>query len=363
MALDAVRNAAYAAALKQAVGPESVVLDLGAGTGILGLMAAHFGARRVYLVEPEDIIAVAEEIVRANGLDERVCCLHGRIEDIELPEPADVIVSVLTGNFLVTEDLLQTLFYARRTALKPGGILIPSAATMEAVPVSAPAVHEREIACWSRSQEGIALGPARAYAANTIHYRVEGLRDVAYLAEPVTLHSVDFYRDDYSSLHADATYEIRESGVCHGWVGWFTMKLGDRWLSTSPRAEALHWSPAFLPLDPPVAFEKGERVTFSLDRAPFGDWTWRVRSGSVTQQRHSTLLSAPMKAATIKKAALDYVPSLNADGRAVAYVLSQCNGSATMEAIAQSLRDHYPERYHTSAEAVRFVQGIVKGHA
>ena len=47
MALDANRNAAYGAALRQAIGPDTVVLDLGAGTGIHGLMAAKLGAKRV----------------------------------------------------------------------------------------------------------------------------------------------------------------------------------------------------------------------------------------------------------------------------------------------------------------------------
>ena len=362
MALDAVRNQAYAAALREAVGPDSVVMDLGAGTGIHGLMAARFGARRVYLIEPEDILAVAEEIVHANRLQDTVRCLHGRLEDVELPEPVDVIVSALTGNFLLTEDLLETLFHARDRALKPGGVLIPSAATMEAVPVSAPAVHEREINAWSVPQHGMDLSPARSYAANSILYRVDGVRDLAFLAEPQTLATLDFHRDDYSTVQADVTYEITESGVCHGWVGWFSMKLGDRWLSTSPRANALHWSPAFLPLDPPVAFETGERVSFALSRAPFGDWTWRMRSASTTQ-RHSTLLSAPMKASTLRKASLEYVPSLNPEGHALTYVLSRCNGSMTMQAIADALHQRHPERYRGAAEALRFVQAVVKRHA
>src|SRR6478736_5339945 len=120
MALDAGRNEAYARALAAAITPDSVVLDLGAGTGVLGIMAARLGARRVYLVEPEDIVLVAEELVAANGLQDRVRCLQGRIEKVQLPEQVDVIVSVLTGNFLLTEDLLPSLFYARDTVLKPG---------------------------------------------------------------------------------------------------------------------------------------------------------------------------------------------------------------------------------------------------
>jgi SAM-dependent methyltransferase len=362
MALDATRNRLYREALEQVVRPDSVVLDLGAGTGIHGLIAARLGAKRVYLVEPEDILAVAEEIVAANGLQERVQCFRGRLEDIQLPEPVDIIVSAVTGNFLLTEDLLPTLFHARDTVLKPDGLLIPGAATMEATPVWAPTIHAREIARWSASAEGIDLSAARGYAANSVFYRLEELGDSKYLAEPQVLQTFDFSRDNYTSVHIDAVYEITESGVCHGWVGWFSMKLGDRWVSTSPRDEPLHWSPAFLPLDPPVAFEQGERVSFTLDRAPFGDWTWRIRSATA-DQRHSTLLSAPMDAATLKKAMLDYTPSLNVDGRALAQILAQCDGSVSARTIAESLRGRYPERYHSAAEALAFVQRIIKRYA
>jgi hypothetical protein len=362
MALDARRNQLYRDALREVVRPDSVVLDLGAGTGIHGLIAARLGAKRVYLVEPEDILAVAEEIVAINGLQDRVHCLRGRLEDIELPEPVDIIVSAVTGNFLLTEDLLPTLFHARDTALKLGGLLIPGAATMEATPVSAPTIHAREIAGWSASAEGIDLSPARSYAANSVFYRVEDVRDVEYLAEPRVLQTFDFSRDNDTSVHIDADYEITQSGVCHGWVGWFSMKLGDRWVSTSPRDEPLHWSPAFLPLDPPAAFEQGESVSFALDRAPFGDWTWRIRSAT-TNQRHSTLLSAPMDVAMLRKAAVDYTPSLNVDGRALAQVLAQADGSSSARTIAQSLCDRYPERFHSPAEALAFVQRVIKRYA
>jgi predicted RNA methylase len=362
MALDARRNQAYREALGQAVHADSVVLDLGAGTGIHGLIAARLGAKRVYLVEAEDILVVAEEIVSANGLQNTVQCLRGRFEDVQLPEPVDIIVSVLTGNFLLTEDLLPTLFHARRTALKPGGLLIPNAATLEAVPVSAPGFHEKEIASWSAGTEGIDMSPARIYAANSLYYRQEELRNVSYLADPQVLQTFDFHRDDYENVHIDAAYDVTQSGICHGWVGWFSIQLGDRWLSTSPHEESLHWSSAFLPLDPPVAFERGEQVSFTLDRAPFGDWTWKVRTGA-TSQRHSTLMSAPMTGEILVKAKLDYAPSLNLDGRALAYVLSQCDGSVSARTIAQSLCARYPERYHSRTEALAFVQRIVKRYA
>jgi len=362
MALDRRRNEAYGAALRQAVSPESVVLDLGAGTGIHGLIAAKLGARRVYLVEPEDIIVLAEEIARANGLHDRVHYLRGRIEEVRPPEPVDIIVSVLTGNFLLTEDLLPALFAARDAVLKPGGILIPGAATMEAGPVSAPSLHHQEIAGWSEEQDGVDLGAARAYAANSVYYGVERLRGLPLLAEPRVLCKLDFYTESYNALHAETTYQVTRSGLCHGWLGWFSIQLGDRWLSTSPYEDQTHWSPVFLPLDPPLALEVGEQVDFRIDRAPFGDWTWAVNRSGAGQQ-HSTMLGAPMTGDTLARASIRYAPKLGVRGQTLVDVLSAWDGARSVECLARSARQRFPHRFISEAEALAFVQGLVKRYS
>lgn len=358
MALDRVRNRAYYDALRETVGPGSVVLDVGAGIGVHGLMAARLGARRVYLVDPEDILEVAREVVRANGLDNVVSCLRARIQDVRLPERADVIVSALTGNFLVTEDLLETLFFARDEMLAEGGTLIPSAAMMEVVPVSAPELHALEVGGWSDVQHGVDLTAARPYAANTVFYRRAELASARWLAEPATVLTLDFRRDPYRGVHAETTVTIDQSDFCHGWIGWFKMELGSRWLSTSPREEPVHWKPAFLPLDPPVRFEKGERVSFALDRVPFGDWTWRVRSGQAARQ-HSTLQAAPLTTDMLRRAGLEYRPVQSEDARLMVEVLAACDGSRTVRELAAGLRERYPSRLRTDEEACRVVQRII----
>jgi SAM-dependent methyltransferase len=363
MALDRVRNDAYGRALAEVVGPDTVVLDLGAGTGIHGLMAARLGARHVYLVEPEDVAAVAEELAESNGLDARVTVLHGRIEDVIVPERVDVLVSVLTGNFLLSEDLIESLVFARERVLRPGGTLIPSIATMEAAPVSAGRLHDEMIAAWSGdAQGGVDLGAARRYAANAIYYRRDELRDVQWLAEPRVLHTIDLAVDRYEPVRVEATFEIAASGVCHGWVGWSRMKLGSEWLSTAPTAPRVHWSQAFLPLDPPMTFEAGERVVFTLQRAPHGDWAWGAAAGG-RHQRHSTLLSRGMTRATLERAALDYVPRLNGDGQIVRDVLALCDGAHTSLSIAQSLHERYRTRFRTADDALAFLQRIIRRHA
>jgi predicted RNA methylase len=88
MALDARRNDAYYAALAGAIRSESVVLDLGAGTGVHGLMAARLGARRVYLVEPEDIIALAEEVVRPTASSTSCSASRAASKTSAFPNPS-----------------------------------------------------------------------------------------------------------------------------------------------------------------------------------------------------------------------------------------------------------------------------------
>jgi predicted RNA methylase len=51
---DSIRMRAYVQALRDAVKPGSVVLDIGTGTGIFAMLASQFGAQRVYAIEPDN---------------------------------------------------------------------------------------------------------------------------------------------------------------------------------------------------------------------------------------------------------------------------------------------------------------------
>ena len=358
MTLDLRRNQAYWQALQQVITPESVVLDLGAGLGIHGLLAAKLGAKQVYLVEPEDIIVVAQEIVHSNGLSDRVQCLQGKIETVQLPEPVDVITSVLTGNFLLEEDLLPHLFYARDKYLKPEGVMIPQGAIMEAVPVCAPELYQAEIDCWLEPHLGIDHSPARAYATQSVYYYHQDLAKAQYLATPAQLMAMDFYHSNSTHCQVEITQEITNSGICHGWVGWFKMQLGNNWLSTAPHEPRLHWSAAFFPLDPPWELKAGSQVTFKLQRPPHGDWSWLVKT-DFGQQQHSTFFSVPMSLRSVQQAALDYQPRLNDQGLAAQYVLSQSKGSLSVQQLTTKLLQKYPQLFTSFPEALNFVQGLV----
>ena len=86
-----------------------VVLDIGTGTGILAIWAAQAGARAVYAVEATGVAKHAQAMVAAHGLQDRVTVLRGTMEELELPEKVDVIVSEWMGYFLLRESMVQSV--------------------------------------------------------------------------------------------------------------------------------------------------------------------------------------------------------------------------------------------------------------
>uniref|UniRef100_A0A183HTT1 type I protein arginine methyltransferase n=1 Tax=Onchocerca flexuosa TaxID=387005 RepID=A0A183HTT1_9BILA len=99
---------------------DKVVLDVGAGSGILSFFAIQSGARHVYAVEASSMAIHCQELVRCNNLIDKITIIAGRVEDITLPEPVDIIISEPMGYMLVNERMLESYIHARKF-LKPGG--------------------------------------------------------------------------------------------------------------------------------------------------------------------------------------------------------------------------------------------------
>src|SRR5580700_713126 len=97
MIADTGRTSSYAHALEMNITPDSVILDLGTGPGILALLACRSGAGKVYAVEPEDVIQLAREAAAANGFADRIQFVQASTTDIVLPEKVDGIVSDVRG--------------------------------------------------------------------------------------------------------------------------------------------------------------------------------------------------------------------------------------------------------------------------
>merc|ERR1712037_728229 len=118
MLKDEVRTLTYrdSMVLNKHLFKDKIVLDVGCGTGILSMFAAKAGAKKVIGVDMSGIIEHARKIVKANGFEETITLIQGKMEEIELPEgikQVDIIVSEWMGYCLLYETMLPSVLYAR----------------------------------------------------------------------------------------------------------------------------------------------------------------------------------------------------------------------------------------------------------
>lgn len=105
------------------------MLDIGAGTGILSIFAARAGAKHVYAIENAEIAYFAEEIVKNNGLSDKITVIKGKMEEVELPvKEVDIIISEWMGYFLLYESMFDSVLWARDKYLVKGGKMLPDKA-------------------------------------------------------------------------------------------------------------------------------------------------------------------------------------------------------------------------------------------
>ena len=130
---------------------DAIVLDVGCGTGILSLFAARAGAKRVISVDASNIAEKAATIVKANGFENVITVIRGKIEDITLPadmDKVDIIISEWMGYALLYESMLDSVLCARDRFLKPGGVMAPSQCKMMFGLCDGTEIYKERIGFW-----------------------------------------------------------------------------------------------------------------------------------------------------------------------------------------------------------------------
>ena len=182
-----------------------VVMDVGAGSGILSLLAARAGARKVFAVEASDMARTIALTARENGFGDVVTVLHGRAEDVELPvgfSAVDVIVSEWMAIFLVQEGMLDSVLFARDKWLRPEtGTMFPCRAAIYVQPCDMSEERSRELSFWS-NVHGFKFGvlQQRNREAQTAGPHRKTVRADQVVAPPVLLAGIDLHTVDVASL-------------------------------------------------------------------------------------------------------------------------------------------------------------------
>lgn len=274
MMQDYVRTSTYQKAILGNLSDfhNKVVLDVGAGSGILSFFAVQAGAAKVYAIEASNMAQYAQQLVMSNNVQEKIMVIPGKIEEIELPQMVDIIISEPMGYMLFNERMLETYLHARKW-LKPNGKMFPTHGDLHIAPFSDEALYSEQYNkanFWYQSAfHGVDLTVLHKEAmkeyfrqpiVDTFDIRICMAKSIRYVC--------DFLKDNESDLHdIDIPLEFHalQTGICHGLAFWFDVEfLGSTqqvWLSTAPTAPLTHWYQVRCLLHMPIFIKQGQMLT------------------------------------------------------------------------------------------------------
>jgi protein arginine N-methyltransferase 1 len=364
MIADDIRMEAFCRALRQAIGPDSVVVDIGAGTGIFTLLACKYGARRVYAIEPSPVLQIAKESVKRNGFSDRVEFLQIKSEEVSLPQPADVIVSDLRGVLPLVGYHLPSIIDARDRFLAADGTLIPQRDVFQTALVELPKAYQKTVAAFKDSPFGFDGQTELKFALNN-WYSETALPD-QLLSAARACGEIDYRTVNSLDFSHRVTFTTSRAGTAHGLSAWFDAHLADDIMfSSGPGREDSVYGMAFFPFLRPLTLEEGDEVAIELEAKLVGNeyiWRWTTERAGQTL-RQSSFLGYPLSPAALQKRAPSHVSEANDLGKAVHTALELMQGSRSNQEIAQTLVEQYPREFQETREALHLVGKLAEKYS
>jgi len=241
---DRDRTETFLRAIAEVVKPGDVVVDIGTGTGIFAVAAAHAGATRVYAIEAGTMADAAQAVFDASDVSDRLSLIRGWSTQIELPEQADVLVSEIIGRDPFEERVLQITADARWRLLKPDARLIPATIRAYCLAVTVPSNKVSDV-CFTvemienwRDWYGVDFTPLTSIIQDSASpsLRVVSRQAAAWhiISKPLLVAEVDLNTFQETAIERVVNGEISEAGVLNGLLMFFELEVGSGTITTHP---------------------------------------------------------------------------------------------------------------------------------
>ena len=274
---DRMRNDFYFSALKAVVTPDSNVLEIGTGSGLLSMMAATLGAKEVTTFEAVPLIAAAARgVIAENGLAQRIRVISKKSTEAavgtDLPGVADILVSEVFSNEFLAEGVLSSIEDAKRRMLIPSPRIIPAAGSIM-------------IALFGGDDIGSNLVVEDCCGFNLRHFNsvinrkhVVTRNDlkIELLTEDVEAFRFDFEKESFfPPQEKTLRIPVRTPGRCLGIIQWIRMEMGTELMfenHPSVKAPASGWQHCVYKFETPVNLEKNQIATVAAAHDRLVPW-------------------------------------------------------------------------------------------
>lgn len=264
---DERRNEAFERALAKVVTAESLVLDIGSGTGLLAMMAARAGAGQTVSCEMVAPLAeLAREVVARNGFAGQIRIMGKKSTELSvgngLPERANLLVTETVDCGLLGEGIVPSITHAKAHLLTEDARIIPRAAAVHAMLVE------------SKRLRGLNhVGQCAGFDVRLMQqYRTPGYFPVrlaafeyAALTAPFEVFRFDFERAQILPAQRQLTVPVTRGGECHAVVFWFDMQLDEEISISNEPGSTTHWEQAVQCLERGLTVEAGDVVQLGAE--------------------------------------------------------------------------------------------------
>jgi len=227
-----------------------VVIDLGAGVGLLSHLASK-KAKIVYAVEIEpNVLRKGMEIANKNQMD-NIKFVRGDARSVELPEKADVILCEMCDTALIAELQVPVLNHALENYLKPGGKIIPYCAQTTVQLIHADFVFEGSL-------------------FRLMHYEAYGSRDSEPLSDEIPYHEVYFQEKNPEFVDK----EVILTAISDGMVSGVRIKTYVKGAKDLDYIQPSQWfnPPVVLPTEEDIKVKKGDKIKVKIKYILGGGW-------------------------------------------------------------------------------------------
>ncbi len=256
------RNRAIEAAIAAADVEGKVVFEIGAGSGLVALLFAKYGAAHVYTCEMNpSLCEIARRIADATPYRDRIDILAMSSREVIrrelLPGTPDIIFTETVDSGVIGEGFFE-ISADIKYLMGPGTLVLPQRIDQYGVIVDSKAFYDLNFVddvC------GFDLSFLNTYSTPGYLPVWAALHDHRRLCEPVLLRRYSYGAANPSSARP---VTLTEAGRAHGILSWFALRFGAETASNAPEAGS-HWHQAFHPFTPPRPVASGAQVTVALD--------------------------------------------------------------------------------------------------